>query len=98
MLGFISIFVFFVGGTWVSVWIFVSFFFGWGEVFFLNNIFFVVGVGFLNSFLNFFSVLWWKFIIFCSTFTHSFTQFFFMFWGSAGQCAFFGFGQREAAE
>ena len=47
--------------------------------------------GILSFFFKFFlSVLWWNFINICSTFTHSFTQFFRIFGGSVsvGLCAF----------
>ena len=56
---------------------------------------------FLNIFKTFFIilfVLWWNFITICSTFTHSFTQFFHVLWGSVivGWCAFWFLGLRRA--
>ena len=44
-------------------------------------------------------VLWWKFICICLTFTHSFTQFFFVLWGgvSVGRHAFYVFGHKHVA-
>ena len=40
--------------------------------------------------------MWWNFINICSTFTHSFTQFFCVLGGSGsvGRCAFLVFGHR----
>ena len=69
---------------------------GWGGTLLLKYFyFFLVGVVFFQIlgrqfffkflfqfFLFLFSVLWWKFITFCSTFTHSFTQTFSCFGGN----------------
>ena len=73
---------------------FCFFFWGGGECFFLNWVMFV-GWGWFyfdflgDYFLSFISlfiffvcfVLWWNFINICLTFTHSFTQFFFVYCG-----------------
>ena len=52
---------------------------------------------FLEGNFLFVFVLWWKFIYICLTFTHSFTQFFFVLWGgvSVGRCAFLVFGHKH---
>ena len=49
---------------------------------------------FWGVFVSFLGGVCLKFIILCLTFTYSFTQFFHVF----GQCAFFVFGEQQAAE
>ena len=53
---------------------------------------------FFTFFGHFFLFLPWNFINICSTFTHSFTQFFCALLGSVsvGWCAFFVFGHRHS--
>ena len=51
-----------------SVFLKLSFIGGWGWIYFQ----------FLGDYFFIFSVLWRKFINICLTFTHSFTQFFFI--------------------
>ena len=103
-----------MGGTGTCVWIFVNCLGdGVGGIFILNFVFLFGGCFFFNlggqfflmflfqNVFHFFPVLRPKCIIFCSTFTHSFTQIFFHVFGSSvsvGRCAFWFFGQRQAAE
>ena len=78
------LFFFFLGGG------------GGGYIEFLGDYFLLRGF----FWLIFFSVLWWRFINICLTFTPSFTQFFSC---TVGKCKcwtvfFFVFGHRQTAE
>ena len=77
-----------------SVVLKMSFVWVWFYLEFLGDYFLLRGFFFINFF---FCVLWWNFIDICSTFTHSFTQFFCVFGGSVsiGWCAFLFWGNNS---